>query len=165
MATLVSNDGAKVRATSLAVKQSITFGTMLEILDEEMTRDMPIPVPEVDGETLSKVVEWCEQHRDDKVPELGYERVERPNHATTAAVPGWDAQFLEPLDRDLLFKITNAANYLEIQLLLKYGVQVIAKRIKGMSIPEMREFLNIENDLTPEQEAEIREQNKWAVKS
>ena len=34
--------------------------------------------------------------------------------------------------------------------------------MKGKSIEEIRELFNIENDLTPEEEAQILEENKWA---
>jgi S-phase kinase-associated protein 1 len=34
--------------------------------------------------------------------------------------------------------------------------------MKGKSIEEIRELFNIENDFTPEEEEQIREENKWA---
>ena len=37
--------------------------------------------------------------------------------------------------------------------------------IKNKTIPEIRKFFSIENDFTPEEEAQIMEENKWAEES
>eukprot|EP00344_Euplotes_crassus_P012229 CAMPEP_0197006296 /NCGR_PEP_ID=MMETSP1380-20130617/34114_1 /TAXON_ID=5936 /ORGANISM="Euplotes crassus, Strain CT5" /LENGTH=40 /DNA_ID= /DNA_START= /DNA_END= /DNA_ORIENTATION= len=34
--------------------------------------------------------------------------------------------------------------------------------VKGKSVLDVRKTFNIENDLTPEEEAQILEENKWA---
>ena len=58
-----------------------------------------------------------------------------------------------------------AANYLDIKSLLELSCAKVASSIKSRSIPEIRKYLNIENDFTPEEEAQIMEENKWAEQS
>ncbi|KAI3331776.1 E3 ubiquitin ligase SCF complex, Skp subunit [Xylariaceae sp. AK1471] len=168
LAILVSNDGTEVRATLLAVKQSITIGTMLEILDEEQTTDLPIPVPSVDGKTLEKVLEWCEHHRDDKILEddnfegvFGSSFKDPMEVPAVTKVPSWDAEFLKNVDDEMLRNIVIAADYLEIPLLQKYVTVTIAYRMRDMEPEQMRQLLGIVNDYTPEEIEEIKAVHAW----
>jgi len=54
------------------------------------------------------------------------------------------------------------ADYLQIQSLVDLVCQVVAGMIKEKPIEEIRMIFNIQNDLTPEEVAEIREEHKWA---
>ena len=58
-----------------------------------------------------------------------------------------------------------AANYLDIKPLLDLSTAKVASLIKNKTVPEIREFFNIENDFTPEEEMQIMEENKWAEES
>lgn len=53
-----------------------------------------------------------------------------------------------------------AANYLEIKGLFDLISEKVAKMIKGKSAEQVRELFNIENDITPEEETQIRMQNE-----
>nr|GFA80526.1 SKP1-like protein 1B [Tanacetum cinerariifolium] len=55
-----------------------------------------------------------------------------------------------------------AANFLEIKKLTDLMCQTIADRIKGKTPEEIREILNIKNDFTPKEEAELRAEHAWA---
>ncbi|KAI1736529.1 s-phase kinase-associated protein 1 [Xylaria scruposa] len=158
-ATLVSSDGIEVQATQEAVRQSITLGSMLELLDAEHTTDKPIPVPGVAGDTLKQVMEWCEQHWSDPVPQPG----DKTNHRMVLVIPDLDAEFFKLLDKDMLIQVANAANYLDIPLLLQQAVFVIAKHLKDKTTEEMCEFLNIESDFTADEVELIRRENAWAT--
>ncbi|KAI0875186.1 s-phase kinase-associated protein 1 [Hypoxylon argillaceum] len=155
--TLISRDGIAIQATRNAVIQSVVFETMLELLDDEHTIGMPIPVLEVDGEILKKVMEWCEYHRGDG----RMASVEEAPGLDGAQYSEWDQRFLS-MDRNQLIEVINAANYLDIPLLLKYGICTVASNLAELTTEQMRQFLNIQNDLTPEQEQELRADNAWA---
>ena len=62
----------------------------------------------------------------------------------------------------MLFDIILAANYLDIKQLLDLACAKVASLIKNKSIQEIRKFFSIANDFTPEEEAQIMEENKWA---
>jgi S-phase kinase-associated protein 1 len=66
------------------------------------------------------------------------------------------------LEQEVLFELILAANYMDIKPLLELSCAKVASMIKGKSIQEIRKFFNIENDFTPEEEAQIIEENKWA---
>lgn len=55
-----------------------------------------------------------------------------------------------------------AANYLNIKLLLDLTCQTVADMIKGKTPEEIRKTFNIKNDFTPEEEEEVRRENQWA---
>jgi S-phase kinase-associated protein 1 len=163
MVTLVSTDGISVQATLQAVNQCITLRSMLEDLDDEQTIGVPIPIPEVEGEVLKKVMEWCEYHREDAHIVPPEETDSTPARYRPKEVPEWDSLFLM-VHHNLLIRVINAANYLDIPLLLQYGISTVAVNLWGMTTPQMREFLNIQNDLTAEQEDRIRRENNWVKK-
>jgi S-phase kinase-associated protein 1 len=52
------------------------------------------------------------------------------------------------------------ADDLDINLLLDIGYRTIANLIKDKSPKEIRETFNIQNDFTPEEEAQIRREDK-----
>ena len=54
---------------------------------------------------------------------------------------------------------------MDIKSLLELACAKVASMIKGMTIPETRKFFNIENDFSPEEEAQIMDENKWAEES
>lgn len=61
----------------------------------------------------------------------------------------------------MLFNLTLAANYLDIKPLLDLCCAKISSLIKNKTPEEIRVNLDIVNDFTPEEEAQLRQENKW----
>merc|ERR1712083_352787 len=72
----------------------------------------------------------------------------------------WDCDFIN-ISQESLFELILAANYLDIQPLLDLTCGKIATMIKGKNTEEIRKQFNIVNDFTPEEEAQVREENRW----
>merc|ERR1712032_1721049 len=60
-----------------------------------------------------------------------------------------------------VIEIILAANYLDIKSLLDLTCAKVASMIKGKNTEEIRKQFNIVNDFTPEEEAQVREENRW----
>merc|ERR1711916_114461 len=88
--------------------------------------------------------------------------IEKPlkSSSMAEAVPEWDAKFVD-LGQETLFELILAANYMDIKSLLDLTCAKVASLIKGKSPEEIRKTFNIVNDFTPEEEAQVREENKW----
>ena len=72
----------------------------------------------------------------------------------------WYANYVT-VEQDILFELILAANYLDIKPLLDLTCATVASMIKGKTPEEIRKVFNIVNDFTPEEEAQVREENKW----
>ena len=60
---LTSNDGVEFEVDIKVAECSKTLKTMLDDLGVEENEDVNIPLPNVNGETLAKVIEWCNHHK------------------------------------------------------------------------------------------------------
>ncbi|VDL82742.1 unnamed protein product [Nippostrongylus brasiliensis] len=152
---LVTNDGEKFTVSRDVIRLSTTINTMIHDLNlDDESED--IPICNVSGPIMQKVLQWCTYHKDDVV---------RPNDADsfekrTDDIPKWDADFLK-VDHSTLFELILAANYLDIKGLLDVTCKTVANMIKGKTPEEIRRVFNIKNDLTPEEEEQIRRENAW----
>ncbi|KAG9015936.1 E3 ubiquitin ligase complex SCF subunit scon-3, partial [Tulasnella sp. 427] len=115
-----------------------------------------ISLRNVNASVLKKVLEYCEHHRGGPPPAANDDK---PKWATE--ISDWDQKFIQ-VDQDMLFEIILAADYLNIDPLLDVGCKTIANMIKGKTREEMRNLLNIVNDFTPEEEAQIKKEYEWA---
>lgn len=75
-------------------------------------------------------------------------------------VSPWYADFVT-LDQTTLFELILAAHSLELKPLLDLTCAYVSSMLKGKTPEEIRAQYNITNDFTPEEEAQIREENKW----
>ena len=66
-------------------------------------------------------------------------------------VEPWYADYIN-VEKEELFELIMASNYLDIKPLLELACAKVASLIKNKSIEEIRKFFNIENDFTPEEE-------------
>ena len=117
-----------------------------------------IPLPNVKKNILEKVVSFCLHLRENSPPEI--EKPLKSANISEVTTP-WYADYIN-LDQEALFDLILAANYLDIKPLLDLSCAKVASLIKNKSIQEIRRFFSIENDFTPEEEAQIMEENKWA---
>ncbi|GAU23871.1 hypothetical protein TSUD_369790 [Trifolium subterraneum] len=108
----------------------------------------------VTGKILAKVIEYCKKH-----VQGGSSEEEKPQNEDD--LKAWDLDFVK-VDQTTLFELILAANYLNIKSLLDLTTQAAADMIKDKTPEEVRKIFNIENDFSPEEEAKIREENKWA---
>ena len=115
-----------------------------------------IPIPNVQGKILAKVIEFCNKHA-----KAAPEGEGESSSAESEELKAWDAEFCN-VDQGTLFELILAANYLNIKPLLDLTCMTVANMIKGKSPEEIRETFNIENDFTPEEEEEVRRENQWA---
>lgn len=92
----------------------------------------PIPLPNVKSRELAKIVDYFND----------------------APLPS--------MEREELFEMTIATNYLNIPCLLDALCKRIAQMLSGKSVEEMRIFLNVENDFSPEEEEAISKEQFWA---
>ncbi|CAL5062264.1 unnamed protein product [Urochloa decumbens] len=160
MITLISSDNEKFEVTEATATLSQTIRHMIE----DGCTDGGVPLPNVTSKILARVIEYCKKH----ATAAAGEEVSSSSFSDAAVgVPGeeeleeFDDAFLE-VDRATLFDLILAANYLDIKGLLNLTCQKVADSVKGKTPEQIREMYNIVNDLTPEEEAEIRRETQWA---
>lgn len=122
---------------------------------EDTGSDAPIPLPNVSGKILAKVIEFCKFHVGAKQP------ADDKCSPSEDDIKSFDAEFVK-VDQQTLFDLILAANYLNIKNLLDLTCQTVADMIKGKTPEEIRKTFNIKNDFTPEEEEEVRRENQWA---
>ncbi|KAK9677537.1 hypothetical protein RND81_11G150100 [Saponaria officinalis] len=158
---LKSSDGEDFEVDEIVALESQTIKHMIE----DDCADSVIPLPNVTGKILAKVIEYCKKHVESSE--------KKGSSDTTTAGFGsgggvvddelktWDAEFVN-VDQNTLFDLILAANYLNIKSLLDLTCQTVADMIKGKTPEEIRKTFNIKNDFTPEEEEEVRRENQWA---
>nr|GEV12360.1 SKP1-like protein 1B [Tanacetum cinerariifolium] len=145
-----SGDGETIEIDEIAALESQTIKFMIE--DE--CADNVIPVPFTSA-TISKIIEYCKKHAESS------KKDDNDDDKTVEDLKSFDAEFVK-LDTDIIQDILLAANYLNIKKLIDLMCQSISDRIKGKTPEEIREILNIKNDLSLEEEEEARKENAWA---
>jgi S-phase kinase-associated protein 1 len=141
--TLVSCDGERFEITHEAAAMS---QTIKHIMEEDCIDDKGVPLPNVKSNILAMVIEYCNKHA---------------AAAAEQELKSFDAEFIKQ-DNPTLFEIILAANYLDIKGLLDLSCQTVADIMKDLMPEQVRGMFNIYNDFTPEEEAKVREENKWA---
>jgi S-phase kinase-associated protein 1 len=159
---LESSDGHQVTVPKIVAEMSLAIKHMLEDIGD--TADSPLPLPNVTGKILDRVLQFCTYHTDN------------PSNGSTLPKaldpPGPDGlpvkENITPWDRDycnvdtaLLFELIMAANYLDIKPLLDLTCATVAGMIKGKKAEEIRQLFNIKNDFTPEEEEAVRKESEW----
>ncbi|KAJ3061721.1 suppressor of kinetochore protein mutant [Podochytrium sp. JEL0797] len=154
MVKITSSDAQEFSIAKEIANQSVLIKNMLEDVGE--ADDQPIPLPNVSGAILQKVIEYATMHKDDApaAPE------EETKPKSSEDIEERDKEFMN-VDQGTLFEIILAANYLDMKNLLDLGCKTVANMIKGKSVEEIRKTFNIVNDFTPEEEEQIRKENEW----
>jgi S-phase kinase-associated protein 1 len=150
---LQSSDEQEFEVEKSLAEQSVTIKNMLEDIPEN---DTAIPLPNVSGKILQKVIEYWKYHADHPVPPSD----ENKDTRRTDDIMPWDQEFCK-VDQATLFELILAANYLDIKPLLDLTCKTVANMIRGKTPEELRKTFNIKNDFTPEEEEQIRKENAW----
>ncbi|KAK2363585.1 SKP1 protein 1B [Trifolium repens] len=146
--TLKCYDGESFEVDEVVARESQTIKYMID--DGVVVKEIPIPA--VKGKTLAKIIEYCKKHVEAATANSDEEK----------DLTIWDDEFIKQVDRVMLFDLIRGSNYLNINNLMELGCKTVADMIRGKSTEEIREILNVENDFTPEEEAQIKRENQWA---
>lgn len=138
--TLVSSDNQEFQISSEIAFKCETIKGMLE--DAMVSSDGSIPLPNVSGSTLSRIIEYGNQRSNNEVDE------------------NWNQEFCN-MDQSALFDTILAANYLDYKELLDVTCTAVANMIKGKTPDEIRKTFNIKNDFTEEEEIQLKKENEW----
>lgn len=152
--TLESGDGEKQKVSKRIAIQSELIKTMSEG-DKDSTE---IPLPNVKAAILTHVVKFLAYNA-----ATPFKEIEKPLKSADMKelTTTWHADFVD-VDKNLLFELILAANYMDIKPMLDLCCAKVASMMKGKTPEQIRATFNITNDFTPEEEATVAAENKWA---
>ncbi len=154
--TLQSQDGQDFKVEVKVAKMNETIKNLIE----DAGVDAPIPLPNVSGKTLAKVIEFCKYHIEHPTVSAAPAAGEDKKEKRSDDLVGWDVDFCK-VDQATLFELILGANYLDNKALLDVTCKTVANMIKGKTPEEIRKTFNIKNDFMPEEEEQIRKENEW----
>jgi S-phase kinase-associated protein 1 len=134
------------------LKARAETSTTLKNLIADAPAGGDVPLPEVNGDIFQRVIAWVEMHKDDPVT-----AVPLTENGLTVA----DKEFFAAIDQQSLFQLILAANYLDIRKLLDMCCRTLADSVLGKTPKEIYAQFGVAQELTPEEEAEIRRDNPW----
>ena len=149
--TLTSSDGIKVTIDSKSAEKS----GLLRGLIQDYSEDSDIPVPDIRGEVLQKVVEWLIHWKDEDPKSIPKPL---PSHDLKEVTEEWNADFINSVELPTNYDIITAANYMDIKPLLELSCARVASLMKNRSIEQIREFFNIPIDMTEEDQKKMEEE-------
>ncbi|XP_059643776.1 SKP1-like protein 1A [Cornus florida] len=145
---LRSSDGETFEVEEAVALESQTVKHIIE----DDCADSIIPLPNVTGNILSKIIEYSKKH---------VETLKSEDNTSNDVIKSFDANFVE-VDQVTLFDLILAATYLDNKSLLDLTCQKVADMIKGKTPEEIRNTFNIKNYFTHEEEEEVGRENVQA---
>lgn len=123
-----------------------------------------VPVPGVDSKCMAEIVAYM-KHHNGVDPDI-IEKPLRSKVLKDICKDKWDADFIDRIgeDRQHLYDMILAANYMDIRSLLHLGCAKVASLLKGQPLEQIKEILS--KGLPPkEDEAKEAKESKEEVKA
>jgi hypothetical protein len=148
--TLLSADNVKFEATK---KQAILSKLVSATLENDIAAT-EIPVPGAKGVILAHVIEYMKHHNG--VPEAIIEKPLKSKIMKDVCSDKWDAEFIDGIgaDRQPLYDLILAANYMDIKCLLYLGCAKVASMIKGQPLEKIKDILAVDQTASKKAETE-----------
>jgi S-phase kinase-associated protein 1 len=157
MVNLISSEGERFPTPIPVASLSELVKTTIDDDDDDgETQD--VPIPNVKAATLTKVLEFCTHYQTEEMTPI---QTPLKSSKIDDLVQPWYAAYVQ-VDQSLLFELVTAANFMDIKPLLDLTCLAVSVFIKGKSAEELRRMFNIADQLSPEEEAQVREENRWA---
>ncbi len=156
--TLISQSMESITLSGSVAELSETVKSMMVENEDAEEEDRQIPLPNVTLPVLTKVVAFCEEYK--REPMTAFQKPLQNSDISQLVQPFYST-FILSLDMDALVEMLLAANYMKISPLEDLCSARIASFIKDKTPAQIRANLNIVNDFTPEEEAQVREENRW----
>lgn len=154
LVTIVTNEGQHHTMPLPHARMSGTIANMLDDVDDDVESN--IPIPNIKGEIMKKVVDFCAQHPDALLNPTEEQQLEM----RTTPLNAWAKQFVGvPLE--MLFEMIQAANFLDLKPMLDVTCKAVAEMIKGKTPEDIKKIFGVEGDFTPEEKAQVIAENPW----
>ena len=132
----------------------VKMNKVLVLLSEDCPVDQGIPLTDMTIKTMEFIIVFCKEHLDNPCTE------------DPKKLDDWDLNFCASIyetSKVDLFNLYAASNYIDNSQLMDVCAKFLARQIKGKTAEEIRQEFSIKNDLTAEQEEEIRKKNDWCL--
>lgn len=136
---LISKDQ---KSFDLLKKNAIVSTLVKTSLDTDPTAS-EVPIPGVQGELLDKVIEYLNHHNGVEPPII--EKPLRSKIMKEVVKDQWDAIYIDKIgdnNRQQLYDLILAANYMDVKSLLHLGCAKVATLIKGQPLEKIKEILS-----------------------
>eukprot|EP00558_Chaetoceros_sp_UNC1202_P010423 CAMPEP_0197247252 /NCGR_PEP_ID=MMETSP1429-20130617/27360_1 /TAXON_ID=49237 /ORGANISM="Chaetoceros sp., Strain UNC1202" /LENGTH=172 /DNA_ID=CAMNT_0042708119 /DNA_START=85 /DNA_END=603 /DNA_ORIENTATION=- len=136
---LISSDSERYEVPLKVARMSEVVNSLFPE-DSDDPIEPEVPCPKVSGPILKKVVEYCKHYQDEAM-----QKIETPLQGKTVeeiVKPKWYADFCK-VDREVMFQLVAAANFMNIKPLLDLTCLAVSVSIKGKSVEELREIFNL----------------------
>jgi S-phase kinase-associated protein 1 len=159
----VSNDDRKFTVPKSAARLAALVNDIFaneEEDDDEPDENAEIPLPNVDSKVLEKIIEFCIHYV--KVEAMTPIQTPLKSNSLGDIVQEYYANFVTDIDRNLLFDLVAAANFMDIKPLLDLTCLAVSILIKGKSATELRQMFNLSSEYTAEERELMERENEWA---
>lgn len=138
---LCSKQGDNEKTVSMERKYAF-ISVLVKTSIENDSAASEVPLPGVEGPILELVAQYMEHH---KGVEPGI--IEKPLRSKVmkdVCKDGWDADYIDGIgvDRQQLYDLILAANYMDIKSLLHLGCAKVASLIKGQPLEKIKDILS-----------------------
>eukprot|EP00954_Amorphochlora_amoebiformis_P016012 1257715-Amorphochlora_amoeboformis.AAC.1 len=142
MITLRSKDGKEIE-----VKKKFAFiSQVIKTSLENDSESKVLPIMGVNYDTLEHIVSYMNHHQGSEPPIV--DKPLRNKKMSENVKDKWDAPFIDKIgesNRQALYDLILAANYMDIKALLHLGCAKVASLIKGQPLERIKEILDPKN--------------------
>ena len=126
-------------------KKNACISHLIKVIFDSDETTTSIPIPGVNSSTLSKIVEYMTHHKG--VEPSIIEKPLRSKVMNDVCQDNWDAKFIDSIgeNKQELYDIILAANYMDINSLLHLGCAKVASLIKGQPLDKIKDILSTES--------------------
>jgi len=123
-------------------KKNIMVSKLIKTSIENDTETTEVPIPGVLGDILKLVIDYCNHHEGVEPPII--EKPLRSKIMKDVCKDKWDAEFIDKIgeNRQTLYDLILAANYMDIKSLLHLGCAKVASLIKGQPLEKIKDILS-----------------------
>ena len=165
MITCVTEDGEEVQIEYKFVKKSTTIHKLVE--DQNGGED-PIPLASIPTkERFERCVVYFKYLVDLDTKGEQPPKINKPLSSIVMSEIADQAcaDMVDPLTQDELFAFVMDMNFLDCKTGLEMACAKVTSNIKNKDVKEIRQYFKIENDFTPEEEAQAHAEAEWVEKN
>ena len=135
-----SNDGREFKVPVKVARMSKMLSETIPENDDDI-EDKDLYCPKVNGDVLEKVVEYCLHYQEEEMNPIEFKSNEQK--LQEVVTQKWYLNFIKQFDRDSLFPLIAACNFMHIEPLLNLSVLAMCVIINNKSEDEIRKIFNL----------------------